>query len=100
MSGVSNDFNNPEKIRQWYLGIHEIFKQIQKINNFSKQEAWDKLKTELINEVGYENFIPDDLDWVKDILLEDKFPTTEECLRVAQRYSNKTPLLDALKKFI
>ena len=100
MNQSPNDFNNPEKVRAWYLGIHAVFKHIQKKNHWSKQKAWDKLKIELINEVGYENFIPDDLDWVKVILLEDKFPTTEECLRVAQRYSNKTPLLDALKKFI
>ena len=100
MSEISDDFNNPQKIRQWFLGIHVIFKHIQKKNNWSKQEAWDKLKIELINEVGYENFIPDDLDWVKGILLEDIFPTTEECSRVAQRYPNTTPLLDSLKKFI
>ena len=93
-------FNNPKKVRQWYLGIHEIFKHIQEKNNWSKQQAWYKLKIELLNAVGSKDFVPDDLDWVKDILLEDKFPTTEECLRVAQRYSNKTPLLDALKKFI
>ena len=100
MNGVKGNFKNPQKIRQWYLGIHAIFKHIQKQNNWSKQEAWDKLKIELLNEVGYENFIQDDLDWVKGILIEDIFPTTEECLRVAQRYSNKTPLLDSLKKFI
>ena len=100
MNRVSDNFNNPQKIRQWYLGIHAIFKHIQKQNNWSKNEAWDKLKIELVNQVGYENFIPDDLDWVKNILLENRFPTTQECLRVAQRYSDKTPLLDALKKLI
>ena len=94
------DFNNPQKVKEWYLGIQVIFKYLQKKHNFNKKEAWEKLEIELINAVGYENFIPDDLDWVKFILLYDKYPTTEECLRVALRYPNKTPLLDSLKKFL
>ena len=101
MSEISDDFNNPQKIRQWFLGIHVIFKHIQKKNNWSKQEAWDELKIELIHEVGgVGNFSPDDLDWIKSLLIDDKLPTTQECLRVAQRYPNTTPLLDSLKKFI
>ena len=94
------DFNNPQKIREWYLKIHFIFEHIQRKNNWNKKEAWEKLKIELINAVGHENFIPDDLDWVKSILLFDRYPTIEECLRVALRYPNKMPLLDSLKKFL
>ena len=88
------------KVRKWYEGIHSIFKLIQEKNNWNKQEAWDKLKIELINEVGHENFIPDDLEWIKGLLLDEIFPSTEECLRVAKRYSHKTPLLDALNKLV
>jgi len=100
MSGVSDNFNNPYKVRKWYMGIHSIFKHIQKKHDWNKHEAWDKLKIELINEVGCEKFIPDDLEWVKGLLLDDICPTTKECLRVANRYLHKTPLLDALKKFV
>ena len=100
MSGFSDDFNNSHKVRKWYEGIHSIFKHIQEKNNWNKQEAWDKLKIELINEVGHENFIPDDLEWVKSLLLDEIFPTTEECLRVSKRYPHKTPLLDALSKLV
>ena len=101
MNGFCDDFNNPAKVSKWYIGIHAIFKHIQKINNWSKQEAWDKLKIELIHEAGgVGNFSPNDLDWIKSLLIDDKLPTTQECLRVAQRYPNKTPLLDSLKKFI
>ena len=100
MNGLCDDFNNPAKVSKWYIGILAIFKHIQKKNNWSKEEAWDKLKIELVKQVGYENFIPDDLEWVKGILLEDIYPTTQECLRVAQRYPHTTPLLDALKKLI
>ena len=100
MQFSSDNFNNPQKVRKWYLGIIAIFEHILKKNNWSKKKAWDKLKIELINGVGSKNFVPDDLDWVHGILVEDKKPTTQECLRVAQRYPNETPLLDALKKFI
>ena len=100
MNRFSNDFNNPEKVREWYLGIRFIFEHIRKNNNWTQKEAWDNLKIKLINALGSKNLVPDDLDWVKGILLHGKEPKTDECLRVAQRYPNKTPLLDALKKFI
>ena len=100
MNLSSDNFNNPKKVREWYLGICLLFNHIRNKNKWSKQEAWDKLAIQLINTVGSENFIPDDLDWIKSILYHDKFPTTEECLRVAQRYPDETPLLDALKKLI
>ena len=48
----------------------------------SKQEAWDKLKIELINEVGEKEFIPDDLEWVRWLLLHGKAPTKQEAIRV------------------
>jgi len=83
----SYDFNNPRKIKEWYLKIHEVFNHIMIKNNWSKTEAWHKLKIELINTVGSKNFVPDDLDWIKGILLNDKEPTTEECLRVAKKIS-------------
>ena len=39
---------------------------LQVSNNWSKQEAWDKLEIELINAVGEGDLVPDDLEWVKD----------------------------------
>ncbi len=78
MKRVSDDFNNPQKVREWYLGIHLIFEHLQKKFNLNKQEAWDKLEIELINAVGHENFSLDDLDWVKGLLVYDKYPITEE----------------------
>ena len=100
MKRVSDDFNNPHKVKEWYLGIHVIFEHLQKRYKWNKQEDWDKLEIELINAVGHENFFPDDLDLVKGLLVYDRYPTTEECLRIAQRYPDKTPLLDSLRKLI
>ena len=100
MSKISDDFNNPQKVREWYLGVHLIFEHIREKHNWTKKKTWYKLKIELINAVGPENLIADDLDWVKGILLDDIYPTTQEYLRVSQRYPNKMPLLDSLKKFI
>ena len=100
MNFSADPFNNDKKCREWYLGIHSIFKHIQEKNNWNKYEAWNKLEIELINNVGSKNFIRDDLNWVKSILLDYINPTTEECLRVAKRYPNTTPLLDSLKNLI
>ena len=93
-----NLVQNVENVRKWYLGIQTIFKHVQKTNNWSKQEAWDKLEVELINSVGEGELVPDDLDWVRGLLLFGKEPSTEEALRVSKRYRNSTPLIDSLEK--
>tara|TARA_B100000073_G_scaffold47639_1_gene35153 strand:+ start:3315 stop:3611 length:297 start_codon:yes stop_codon:yes gene_type:complete len=93
-----NLIENRVNVKKWYLGIQTIFKHVQVSNNWSKQEAWDKLEIELIYAVGEGQLIPDDLDWVRGLLLNGKIPTTEEALRVSQRYSDSTPLIDALAK--
>ena len=89
---------NRESVLKWYVGIQTIFKHIQVSNNWSKEKAWDQLEIELINAVGDGDFVPDDLEWVKDLLLYGKKPSTEEALRVSQRYPDSTPLIDALSK--
>ena len=91
---------NIEDVKKWYLGIQTIFQHVQDCNNWTKQEAWDKLKIELINAVGEGEFIPDDLEWVRGLLLHEREPTTEEALRVAKRYRNTTPLIDSLAKLV
>ena len=91
---------NAEQVRKWYLGVKTIFEHIQVRNNWSKQEAWNKLKIELINAVAEREFVPDDLEWVRGLLLHGKEPTTEEAVRVSRRYPDSTPLLDSLEKFV
>ena len=85
-------------IKKWYLGIQTIFKHVQECNDWSKQEAWDRLQSELMNAVGEGDLIPDDLEWVRGLLLHGKKPTTEEALRVSKRYPDSTPLIDSLAK--
>ena len=93
-----NLLENEKAVIKWYKGVQTIFKHLQVSNNWSKQETWDKLEIELTKSVGDGEFIPDDLDWVRGILLYDKTPTTEEALRVSKRYLNSTPLIDSLEK--
>ena len=93
-----NLLENEEAVIKWYVGIQTIFKRLQEVNNWSKQEAWDKLEIELIKSVGEGELIPDDLEWVKGLLLHGKITTTEEAIRVSQRYRDSTPLLDSLAK--
>ena len=93
-----NLLENEEAVIKWYVGIQTIFKHLQEFNNWSKQEAWDKLEIELIKSVGEGELIIDDLEWVKGLLLHGKITTTEEAIRVSQRYRNSTPLIDSLAK--
>ena len=93
-----NLLETEEAVSKWYVGIQTIFKHLQEVNNWSKQEAWDKLEIELIKAVGEGELIRDDLEWVKGLLVHGKITTTEEALRVSQRYRNSTPLIDSLAK--
>ena len=93
-----NLLENEEAVKKWYVGIQTIFKHLQEVNNWSKQEAWDKLEIELIKSVGEGQLIPDDLEWVRGLLLHGKITTTDEAIRVSRRYTNSTPLLDSLAK--
>ena len=93
-----NLIENIEDVKKWYLGIQTIFEHIQLCNNWTKEEAWDKLKIELINSVGEGELIPDDLEWVKGLLIDGNEINIEEALRVSKRYPDSTPLLDALSR--
>ena len=93
-----NLIENIEDVKKWYLGIQTIFEHIQLCNNWSKEEAWDKLKIELINSVGEGELIPDDLEWVKGLLIDGNEINIDEALRVSKRYPDSTPLLDALSR--
>ena len=93
-----NLIENIEDVKKWYLGIQTIFEHIQLCNNWSKEEAWDKLRIELINSVGERNLIIDDLEWVKGLLIDGNEINIEEALRVSKRYPDSTPLLDALSR--
>ena len=93
-----NLIENIEDVKKWYLGIQTIFDHIQLCNNWSKEEAWDKLRIELINSVGEGELIPDDLEWVKGLLIDGNEINIEEALRVSKRYPDSTPLLDALSR--
>ena len=93
-----NLIENIEDVKKWYLGIQTIFEHIQLCNNWSKEEAWDKLRIELINSVGEGELIPDDLEWVKGLLIDGNEINIEEALRVSKRYPDSTPLLDALSR--
>ena len=39
-----NLLENEAAVKKWYVGIQTIFKHLQVVNNWSKQEAWDKLQ--------------------------------------------------------
>ena len=93
-----NLLENTEAVTKWHTGIQTIFKHVQESNNWSKQEAWNKLKIELINAVGEGELIPDDLEWVRGLLLYGNTPTTEEAIRISKRYPDSTPLIDSLAK--
>ena len=89
---------NTEAVKKWYVGIQTIFEHVQTCNKWSKEEAWDRLTIELIKAVGEGELIPDDLEWVRGLLLHGNEPSVEEALRVSKRYPNSTPLIDALAK--
>ena len=94
------DIDKELQVEKWYFGIKKIFLEMQQKNKWSKNQAWDILERELIKKVQSDQFVPDDLDWVRDIVLYDKKPSTDEALRVAIRYRDSSPLIDCLASFV
>ena len=91
---------NTEAVTKWYLGIQTIFKNIQVCNNWSRKEAWDRLKIELINADCEGDFIPYDIEWLRGLPLYRKKSSIEAAIRVSKKYSDSIPLLDSLAKLL
>ena len=77
-------FDNVEQVRKWYLGIQSTFKQIQKQNNYSKKQAWDKLKIELFKSDKGKSFTKEE---AIDLKLSKKEVVSQKLLSVQPIYT-------------
>ena len=83
-----------ERIKNQYSLIHlstgDIFR-----NNIKESTDLGLMAKEFMDKG---ELVPDDLEWVRGLLLHGRKPTTEEAIRVSKRYRDSTPLIDSLAK--
>ena len=46
------------------------------------------------------NLMPDDMDWIQEVLSGFRDPTLEEGIRMAQRWQGSTPLETAMQQLL
>ena len=92
-----------EEIDEWTRLIRLDFKNISLKYMCSRGEAWEMLR-DAVMAVHREshNFsqMPDDMDWIQEVLSGIRDPTLEEGIRMAQRWQGSTPLETAMSQLL
>ncbi len=92
-----NKFEKIEKrMNEWQSGIRILYKDVQKIHNWTDDHVWKELENEIIRITPEGQFGEDDLAWAREILTSKRDITLWEAVRLTIRFKHSTPLLDAL----
>ena len=85
-----------DKMNEWQDGIRVLYKELQEFNNWSDDKVWEELVKELKRITAGGDFGEDDLIFTKEVLTSKRDIKLWEAVRLARRFKNRTPLLDAL----
>ena len=81
---------------EWQDGIRVLYKDLQEFHNWNEDKVWFELEAELKRICPEGDFGEDDLASIREILTFKRDVSKWEAVRLAMRFPNKTPLLDAL----
>ena len=84
------------KMIEWQNGVRVLYKDLQEFHNWTDDQVWFELETELKKISSEGDFGEDDLSWTREILTSKRDIKTVEAIRLVIRFHNQTPLLDAL----
>ena len=86
----------------WQQGIRTLYNQVKvKYDCCDDIEAMKILNQALIRQPCFSSCISiDDLSFIKEILLGEREITVEDGMRLAQRFPDSTPLLDAFAELL
>ncbi len=85
-----------KRMRLWQSGIRTLYKDVQTIHSWTDEHVWGELENEIKRITPEGEFGEDDLAWTREILTSKRDITLWEAVRLAIRFKNSTPLLDAL----
>ena len=92
-----------EEIDEWTRLIRLDFKNISLKHMCSRGEAWEMLKDAVLavhRASDNFNLMPDDMDWIQEVLSGIRDPTLEEGIRMAQRWQGSRPLETAMSQLL
>lgn len=84
------------KMIEWQEGVRILYKDLQEYHNWTNEEVWSEVETELKRISADGDFGVDDIVWIRDILTSRRDITLWEAVRLVARFKGQTPLLDAL----
>ncbi len=85
-----------KRMNEWQSGIRTLYKDVQTIHSWTDEHVWGELENEIRRITPEGEFGEDDLAWTREILTSKRDITLWEAVRLAIRFKNSTPLLDAL----
>jgi len=81
---------------EWQSGVRILYKDVQKFHNWTDDQVWEKLQSELRRICLESEYGEDDLAWTRELLTSKRDITLWEAVRLTIRFKHSTPLLDAL----
>ena len=87
-----------EDVDLWHQTIRGMFKEIAIKYMLDRPAAWEMVQAKIVEQAHGNNNHDgnDDLMWCKEILSGFRDATIEECVRLAQRWGKKQPLMTAM----
>ena len=86
----------PAYIKLWHIGIRRLFNSCCSLYEVTPEELCVLLRTKLEGK----GISPDDMQTLREVLLDENDLQDEEALRLANRYRGKTPVIDSLSELI
>ena len=93
---ISREVIGPAYIKLWHTGIRRLFNSCCSLYEVTPEELCVLLRTKLEGK----GISPDDMQTLRELLLGENDLKEEEALRLANRYSGQTPVIDALSELI
>lgn len=87
-----------EDVDEWHDVIRATFKEVAMKYMVDRPTAWQMVQDKMLEMVG-ENYTEhhDDLTWIKEVVSGFRDATIDECLRIANRWGDRKPLLEAME---
>ena len=85
-----------KRMFEWQSGVRILYKDLQKFHNWTDEQVWEALKSELRRICLESEYGEDDLAWTRELLTSKRDVTLWEAVRLSIRFRHSTPLLDAI----
>ena len=89
-----------EFCRKWKSALKFLFASVCEASGKPPEEIWLEIEDYVFSLKGEQLVAPDDIDWVKQIVVYDAPVDQLEGTRVAARYKDRHPMIEAMNKLI